>query len=182
MTIALSIFLKELKEPCGANTTSPTCWSKPSRLPFPSMTTQGRDSAGDQVDLPRAGVAVRLADTSGLQGEQHDAGLLTIEYRKPVLVRLLERPAVKRGGGLTRHPHLRCHLRYRQAITDHGLIPLLGHAQLPHQGSVMDQPKPLSSINRNTVAHQPKAIRHASTDLIHKTLRPRQESNLRPTA
>ena len=25
----------------------------------------------------------------------------------------------------------------------HGLIPLLSHAQLPHKGSVKDQPKPL---------------------------------------
>ena len=34
--------------------------------------------------------------------------------------------------------------RYRQPIADHrqhGLIPLLGHAQLPHLGSVKDQPK-----------------------------------------
>jgi hypothetical protein len=29
-----------------------------------------------------------------------------------------------------------------------GLIPLLGHASLPHSGTVKDQPKQLSSINR----------------------------------
>jgi predicted nucleotidyltransferase component of viral defense system len=38
----------------------------------------------------------------------------------------------------------RRHLRHRHTVADHGqhgLIPLLGHAQLPHQGSVKDQPK-----------------------------------------
>ena len=60
----------------------------------------GRDSAGDQVDLPRTGMPVWLADSSGLQREQQDAGLLTFEYRKIVLVRLLKRAPVKRGGGL----------------------------------------------------------------------------------
>jgi hypothetical protein len=61
----------------------------------------GRDSAGDQVDLPRAGMPVRLADTSGLQREQQQAGLLTFEYRKIILARLLKRAPVKRGGGLS---------------------------------------------------------------------------------
>jgi hypothetical protein len=35
------------------------------------------------------------------------------------------------------------------------LIPLLRHAQLPHEPSVKDQPKQLSTISRNTVRHQP---------------------------
>jgi hypothetical protein len=51
---------------------------------------------------------------------------------------------------LARHPHLLRGLRHRQPVADHrhhGLIPLLSHAQLPHQGSVKDQPKQLSSIS-----------------------------------
>jgi len=50
---------------------------------------------------------------------------------------------------LARHPELLGDLRNRQSIADHrqdGLIPLFSHAQLPHQGSVKDQPKQLSSI------------------------------------
>jgi hypothetical protein len=60
--------------------------------------------------------------------------------------------------------------RSRQTIADHrqhSLIPLLGHAQLPHRGSVKDQPKQLSSISRNTVRHQPKTKCQASTEVIH---------------
>src|SRR6201996_4793874 len=49
-----------------------------------------RDSAGDDVELPRAGMPVRLADTPGHQRELHDAGRLAFEYRKIVLVRLLK--------------------------------------------------------------------------------------------
>lgn len=68
---------------------------------------------------------------------------------------------------LTRHPNLLCDLRYRQSIADHrqhGLIPQLGYGRLPHQGSVKDQLKPLSSISRNTVSHQPKTkVRHHPT-------------------
>jgi hypothetical protein len=44
---------------------------------------------------------VRLADTSGLQREHHDAGLLTLEYRKILLVRLLERTPVIRANRLS---------------------------------------------------------------------------------
>ena len=63
--------------------------------------------------------------------------------RQPVeaLSLIAGQPGVQR---LARHPHLRGDLRYRQSIADHrqhGLIPLLGHAQLPHLGSVKDQPK-----------------------------------------
>ena len=47
-----------------------------------------------------------------------------------------------------------------------GLILLLGHAQLPRQRSVKDQPNPLSSISRNTVAHQPKQTCRPSADAI----------------
>src|SRR5271166_1445002 len=57
----------------------------------------GRDSLGDDVDLPRAGMPVRLADTAGDQREQHDAGLLPLEDRKIVLVRLLKRATVIGG-------------------------------------------------------------------------------------
>lgn len=45
---------------------------------------------------------------------------------------------------LPRHPDLARHLRNRQPVTDdgqHRLIPLLGHADLPHKGSVKNQPK-----------------------------------------
>lgn len=66
------------------------------------------------------------------------------------------KPPVQR---LTRHPDLLRSLRHRQPVTNHGhnsLIPLLSHAQLPHLGSVTNQPKQLSRINRNTDAHQPK--------------------------
>ena len=49
--------------------------------------------------------------------------------------------------------------RYWRTVADHrrhGLIPLLSHAQLPHPGSVKDQPKQLSGITRNrNVRHQP---------------------------
>ena len=51
----------------------------------------GRDSAGDDVQLPRAGMPVRLADTSRLQREQQDASLLALENREVVLVSLLKR-------------------------------------------------------------------------------------------
>jgi hypothetical protein len=44
---------------------------------------------------------VRLADTSGLQREQQDAGRLTFEDREIVLVGLLKRAPVMRGGGLS---------------------------------------------------------------------------------
>ena len=40
---------------------------------------------------------VRLANASGLQREQHDAGLLTFKYREILLIRLLE-PAPVVGG------------------------------------------------------------------------------------
>jgi len=59
----------------------------------------GRDSAGDDVQLPRAGMPVRLADTSRLQREQQDASLLAFENREVVLVSLLKRTPVKCGGG-----------------------------------------------------------------------------------
>ena len=75
-------------------------------------------------------------------------------------------PGVQR---LPRHPYFRGGLRDRQAIADHrqySLIPLLSHAQLPHSGSVKDQPKQLSRISRNTVIHQPKAKSHTSPDVI----------------
>jgi hypothetical protein len=49
-----------------------------------------RDSAGHYVELPRAGMPVRLADTPGHQRELHDAGRLTFEYRKIIFVRLLK--------------------------------------------------------------------------------------------
>ena len=53
---------------------------------------------------------------------------------QPLQARLFiaDQPRVQR---LTRHPNLLCSLRYRQTVADHGqhgLIPLLGHAQLPH--------------------------------------------------
>jgi len=47
------------------------------------------DAFGDQIDLPRAGMPVRFANTAGLQRNQLDAGLLTDEYRKVLLVCLL---------------------------------------------------------------------------------------------
>ena len=75
-------------------------------------------------------------------------------------------PGVQR---LPQHPYFRGGLRDRQAIADHrqySLIPLLSHAQLPHSGSVKDQPKQLSRISRNTVIHQPKAKSHTSPDAI----------------
>ncbi len=45
---------------------------------------------GDDVEFPRAGMPVRLADTTGLQRERQEAGLLTFQDRKVVLVGLLE--------------------------------------------------------------------------------------------
>ena len=52
--------------------------------------------------------------------------------------RLIARqPGVQR---LARHPHLLGELRHRQTIADHrqhGLIPLLSHAQLPHLGVLL---------------------------------------------
>jgi class 3 adenylate cyclase len=75
-------------------------------------------------------------------------------------------PGVQR---LPRHPHLLGDLRNRQPIADHrqhGLIPLLSHAQLPHPGSVKDQPKQLSSISRNTVRHHPKPKCQTSAEVI----------------
>src|SRR5277367_5059217 len=56
-----------------------------------------RDSTGHDVDLPRAGMPVRLADTSGHQRELHDASRLPFQYRKVVLVRLLKRAPVIGG-------------------------------------------------------------------------------------
>src|SRR6476469_2595728 len=56
---------------------------------------------GDDVQLPRAGMPVRLADTSRLQREQQDAGLLAFEDREVVLVSLLIRTPVKCVGGLS---------------------------------------------------------------------------------
>ena len=47
------------------------------------------------------------------------------------------------------------------------LIFLLSHAQLPHLGSVKNQPKQLSSISRNTVRHHPNTKRQASAEVIH---------------
>ena len=44
---------------------------------------------------------MRLADTSGQQCELHNAGLLTFEYRKSVLVRLLKRAPVICAEGLS---------------------------------------------------------------------------------
>ncbi|WP_233498814.1 hypothetical protein, partial [Blastococcus sp. TF02A-26] len=41
------------------------------------------------------------------------------------------------------------------------------HAQLPHRGSVKDQPKQLSTINRNTVAPHPKPRGQASGETTH---------------
>ena len=60
-----------------------------------------RDSASDDVQLPRAGMPVRLADTSRLQREQQNAGFLAFEDREVVLVGLLIRAPVKCGGGLS---------------------------------------------------------------------------------
>src|ERR1700722_5773345 len=48
------------------------------------------DALGDDVDLPRAGVPMRFANTAGPQREPHDAGLFTLENREVLLVRLLE--------------------------------------------------------------------------------------------
>src|SRR5277367_4919709 len=58
-----------------------------------------RDSFGDQVDLPRAGMPVRLANSAGLQRDQLDAGLLTFKYREIVFMCLLLCTPVIRYGG-----------------------------------------------------------------------------------
>jgi hypothetical protein len=76
--------------------------------------------------------------------------------------RLIARqPGVQR---LARHPDLFGDLGHRQAVTNnrqHGLIPLLGHAQLPHPASVKDQPKQLSSISRG---HTPFEVGRAGLE------------------
>ena len=67
---------------------------------------------------------------------------------------------------LTGHLPRRRDLGHRTAITDDRhdrLVPLLSHTHLPHQGSVKDQPEQLSSLSRNTVRHQPKPKRQASS-------------------
>src|ERR1700757_2329069 len=69
---------------------------------------------------------------------------------------------------LARHPDLLGGLRNRQTITNHGLIPLLSHAQLPHLGSVKDQPKyfqpspeaEMSSISRGHTVREAAPQRH----------------------
>jgi hypothetical protein len=49
-----------------------------------------------------------LADTSGLQREQHDAGLLTCEYRKSIFVRLLKpAPVVPADGRIAEMKQVR---------------------------------------------------------------------------
>jgi hypothetical protein len=123
MTIALSIFLKELNVSAGTPKTADN--TRGGSLLRDSEGTlrrehdvadvlgealvaavavdddPRRDAAGDQVDLPRAGMPARLADASDLQRQQQDAGLLAFEDREIVFVRLLKRAPVKRGGGLS---------------------------------------------------------------------------------
>jgi hypothetical protein len=121
MTIAVSIFLKELNVSAGTPKTADN--TRGGSLLRDSEGTlrrehdvadvlgealvaavavdddPRRDAAGDQVDLPRAGMPARLADASDLQRQQQDAGLLAFEDREIIFVRLLKRAPVKRGGG-----------------------------------------------------------------------------------
>lgn len=68
-------------------------------------------------------------------------------------------PSQPRMQCLPGHANFVGNLRHTQTIGNHrqrGLIPLFGHAQLPHLGSAKDQPNPLSGITRNqTVELQP---------------------------
>src|ERR1700677_103123 len=59
------------------------------------------DAFGDDVYLPCAGMPVRFANSAGLQRERHDAGLLTLEDREIVLVRLLKFASVETAEGLS---------------------------------------------------------------------------------
>jgi hypothetical protein len=81
---------------------------------------------------------------------------------------IASQPSVQR---LPRHPHFLGDLRNRQTITNHGLIPLLSHAQLPHlkecQGSaetaVKDQPKhshasPGTEMSNISRGHTPTSV------------------------
>ncbi|MDP3209869.1 MAG: hypothetical protein Q8M65_12040, partial [Rhodoglobus sp.] len=67
---------------------------------------------------------------------------------------------------LTGNTPLRRNLRHSPTIrnhSQHGLIPLLRHTELPqHKESVKHHPKALSSINRNTVNNHPKTKRPES--------------------
>jgi hypothetical protein len=106
------------------------------------------------------------ADERADVAQQFGVALDQVE-RDHLVSHLLRKPPALAGGKricrylklvhrLARHPHLPGDLRNRPSIADHrqhGLIPLLDHAQLPHLGSVKDQPKQLSSISRNTVRH-----------------------------
>ena len=53
-------------------------------------------------------------------------------------------------------------MRKKPGQDPHRLVPLLSHAQLPHPWSVNDQPKPVSTINRNSVNPQPNLKRPTS--------------------
>ncbi len=78
-------------------------------------------------------------------------------------------PAVHRLPG---DAPLLSHRRHRMALGDHRQhreTALLRHAQLPHPGSVKDQPKQLSTTDRNTVAHHPTLQRQASGETTHPT-------------
>ena len=56
----------------------------------------------------------------------------------------------------------------------HRAIPLLGHTQLPHdQGVSRINRSSVSTINRNTVNHQPKTKRQASADVLQRLSGPR---------
>ena len=71
-------------------------------VPVPVDQDPAGDSLGDQIDLPRAGMPVRFANTAGLQRDQLDAGLLTGEYREILFVCLLLRATVVGGRGAGR--------------------------------------------------------------------------------
>jgi hypothetical protein len=72
-------------------------------------------------------------------------------------------------------------LRDRPAIGEHRhhrLILLLLHAQLhEHEPSVKNQPKPLSSISRSHVKHEPEPIRQGSPGSVHYLVSRLSESN-----
>ena len=106
---------------------------------------------------------------SGLQkdGDGCTRPVRPVGQRLQPAVLVPRQPRVQR---LTGHLPRRRDLGHRPTVADHrqhSLVPLLSHAHLPHQGSVKDQPKQLSSLSRNTVRHQPNTKRQASGGVIH---------------
>jgi integrase len=105
------------------------------RSELPALRWDDYDDGAGTVAV--TGKVVRVAGKGPMRIDKTKtaAGRRTIPLRRFAVETLTAR----RG-----QPYLGRHLRNRQPVTDdgqHGLIPLPGHGQLPHPGSVKHQPK-----------------------------------------